>query len=503
MSEISGNKQRLLIVDDSKVIRVTARKILQNHFETVEAVDGNNAWEILNSQDPFALIVSDLTMPNLDGFGLLEKIRNCHLPHIRNIPVIIITGANDSEATMQRATAAGATDFIGKPFDSVHLLARTEAHASAFAANNSLVEENIALEDQATIDPLTGLANDTAFMDQGRAQLSYAIRHNTTLALASLEIDNFGDLVKQHDPDAGELVIKSVGSALAANIRKEDIAARTGTARFALLLPGMNVSGVSKLSERIAGDIGKHAVIVAGKRVRFTVSIGIAAPDIHPDTEFEDLLTAAGESLQQAIARGGNRVVPDAAHRTATGQDVADSDSGWTLEPLEQKAAFHAETLDGISPDVEELQIETMVAAPVLDEEPAVGFAAVTPEIEVEHQHHLDATEMEALQPEPAMHSAAEEVEETIVITSPYSLYDLDEVEIGSTTGEPESADTAETSAETVSMPAPDSAPSAVQSPVAESQDESDELDFLEPRPGLLMRLLGALFGRRDDRQHP
>jgi len=92
MSDSTGNKQRLLIVDDSKVIRVTARKILRNHFETVEAVDGENAWEILNSEPPFSIIVSDLTMPNLDGFGLMERIRSSHQPHIRDIPVIVISG---------------------------------------------------------------------------------------------------------------------------------------------------------------------------------------------------------------------------------------------------------------------------------------------------------------------------------------------------------------------------------------------------------------------------
>ena len=76
MSDESGIKQRILIVDDSKVIRVTARKILRDHFETVEAVDGENAWEILSSEEPFSLVVSDLTMPELDGYGLLERIRS-------------------------------------------------------------------------------------------------------------------------------------------------------------------------------------------------------------------------------------------------------------------------------------------------------------------------------------------------------------------------------------------------------------------------------------------
>jgi hypothetical protein len=80
MSDKPKEKQRLLIVDDSKVIRVTARKILRDHFETIEAVDGENAWEILSSDLPVSLVVSDLTMPNLDVFGLLKRIRSSHLP---------------------------------------------------------------------------------------------------------------------------------------------------------------------------------------------------------------------------------------------------------------------------------------------------------------------------------------------------------------------------------------------------------------------------------------
>ena len=145
MDSTASEQQRLLIVDDSKVVRVTARKILRDHFETIEAVNGENAWDILTSEKVFSLVISDLSMPELDGFGLLERIRNSPLPHIRDLPVIVITGANDSAATKERAGLAGATDFIGKPFDSVHLLARTQAHASAHATTRTLREEGLAL----------------------------------------------------------------------------------------------------------------------------------------------------------------------------------------------------------------------------------------------------------------------------------------------------------------------------------------------------------------------
>ncbi|MEN8206078.1 MAG: diguanylate cyclase [Pseudomonadota bacterium] len=309
MSDGTGKKQRLLIVDDSKVIRVTARKILQNHFETVEAVDGENAWELLNNAGPFSLIVSDLTMPNLDGFDLLERIRSAHLPQIKEIPVIIITGANDSESIKERATRAGATDFIGKPFDSVHLLARTQAHASAHTATQILTEENIGLDEQLLTDPLTGLANEDAFLDRGYEQLSYAVRHKTSLAVFRIEIDDFSDLFKQHGKNFSASIIKSVATVLQSCIRHEDMAARIGTARFTLLLPGMNTTGIRNLADRINRDISSRILKLGENRIRYTVSIGVAAPRIQRNTRFDEMLSTANSRLLYAMARGGNQVV--------------------------------------------------------------------------------------------------------------------------------------------------------------------------------------------------
>ena len=268
MGNESGNKQRLLIVDDSKVIRVTARKILQDHFETVEAVDGENAWELLNNAGPFSLVVSDLTMPNLDGYGLLERIRSSHLPQIKTIPVIVITGANDSESTKERAKQAGATDFIGKPFDSVHLLARTQAHASAHTTTQTLMEENIGLEEQALTDPVTGLANEAAFMDHSYQQLSYAIRHKTSLAVFRIEIDDFDELFKHHGKDISESIIKSVATVLKSSILLEDMAARVGSALFSLLLQGMSSTGIRKLADRTNRDIRARILKQGEKRIR-------------------------------------------------------------------------------------------------------------------------------------------------------------------------------------------------------------------------------------------
>jgi diguanylate cyclase (GGDEF)-like protein len=311
MSDNSKEKQRLLIVDDSKVIRVTARKILQDHFETIEAVDGENAWEILNSEAPVSLVVSDLTMPNLDGFGLLKRIRCSHLPHVRDLPVIIITGANDTDSTMERARQTGATDFIGKPFDAVHLLARTQAHANSHAVTNNLKEVNTTLEDKSTLDQLTGLANEAAFMERGYQQLSYAIRHDSTLTLVRMEIDRYDALYRQYGESFCESIIQTVATILGTSIRQEDIVARIGTVRFALLLPGMGKAGIRTLAERINSSIATRIFKSGNDKATVTVSIGVASPKIRRDMQLSELITIADNCLSQAVSIGGDQVIYD------------------------------------------------------------------------------------------------------------------------------------------------------------------------------------------------
>jgi two-component system cell cycle response regulator len=311
MSDNPKEKQRLLIVDDSKVIRVTARKILCDHFETIEAVDGENAWQILSGEAPVSLVVSDLTMPELDGFGLLKRIRSSHLPHIRELPVIIITGSNDTESTMERARHEGATDFIGKPFDAVHLLARTQAHANSHAVTNILKDANAALEELTTVDPLTGLANEAAFMERGYQQLSYAIRHDRTLTLFRMEIDGYGAVHRKYGASFAESVIQTVARLLLDAIRQEDTVARTGTARFALLLPGMDKSGVRSLAERINTSIATRVFKSGNDKATVTVSIGVASPRVRRDMQLSELITSADECLSRAIAGGGNQVLFD------------------------------------------------------------------------------------------------------------------------------------------------------------------------------------------------
>ena len=98
-------KPRVLIVDDSKVIRASVAKVIRSSFDTCDAADGEAAWAAIERDPSIVVVISDLGMPKLDGFGLLQRIRSSASARIRDLPFLVISG-NEDDATRHRARTA-------------------------------------------------------------------------------------------------------------------------------------------------------------------------------------------------------------------------------------------------------------------------------------------------------------------------------------------------------------------------------------------------------------
>jgi two-component system cell cycle response regulator len=118
-------KPRVLIADDSRIVRAMLIKHIQNQFEYREALDGEQAWETLLIDPNIRVLITDLTMPNLDGYGLLERIRSSKISRIRDMPVVVVSGS-DEHRERERAMANGATDLITKGIATAQLLSRLD-----------------------------------------------------------------------------------------------------------------------------------------------------------------------------------------------------------------------------------------------------------------------------------------------------------------------------------------------------------------------------------------
>ncbi|AQR63110.1 response regulator [Brevundimonas sp. LM2] len=109
----------VLTVDDSRTMRDMLRLALSDaSFEVVQAVDGIHGLEVLSQTHP-DVIITDINMPNLDGFGFIEAVRQD--ARLKSTPILVLTTESDADKK-QRARSAGATGWIVKPFDPVKLV---------------------------------------------------------------------------------------------------------------------------------------------------------------------------------------------------------------------------------------------------------------------------------------------------------------------------------------------------------------------------------------------
>ncbi len=118
---LQNDKPCILVVDDSRVVRHTIVKALAAHFDMVEAENGVAAWRTLNQNSRIQLVISDIQMPEMDGYTFICKVRAAEDPALRDMPVVVITSAED-EITRERAYACGANDFVLKPFNTTQLI---------------------------------------------------------------------------------------------------------------------------------------------------------------------------------------------------------------------------------------------------------------------------------------------------------------------------------------------------------------------------------------------
>lgn len=288
--EDSQQKATILAVDDSRVMLVAATKALKAEFEVLKARDGQEAWGIIQQHPEISVIFSDLSMPEMDGYGLLAAIRNSDDSRISKLPVVILTGQEDGDGTKEKVIEAGATDFITKPFESLDLLSR----ARSLSKLSTEVKE---LEKKVSLDKLTRLYTEISFNDGGERAVAYAKRHALPVSVLRFNIDDFSKLYVKHGKQLAESILVKVSEIIRTVLRQEDIAARTGVATFSLLLIETDQEGVGHVVSRLNKAIDDAVFDVAEK---ISISTGSASSGLDEEYNLKDICDLAEESLTKS-----------------------------------------------------------------------------------------------------------------------------------------------------------------------------------------------------------
>lgn len=300
-----STKARILIADDSRIVRATIAQHVRDRFDVREATDGEAAWQALLLDASIRVLISDLTMPKVDGFELLARVRAAKLPRIRDLPVIVISGA-DEQAECQRAAALGATDFVQKGVNAAELISRLEVLLKLSAAREALDETRAELASARAVDPDTELLNPAHFDSQAEKLVSYSRRNVTDVALICLRVELSVPQSESWEGDP-EPRMRAVARTLAASIRLEDLACRTDRYEFCVATQSEGVAGALRFAARLRKVL--ENVDAAGPGAEVWTCIGIASLSEDMRLGAAQLRQISQKRAQQAQAGRSRRIV--------------------------------------------------------------------------------------------------------------------------------------------------------------------------------------------------
>ncbi|MBI4769013.1 MAG: diguanylate cyclase [Chloroflexi bacterium] len=198
---------RVLIADDDNTLRTLLSTLLKRAgYEVLQASDGRMAWEIWQ-REFVRILVTDWTMPDMDGLELIGRIRAASAP---GYTYLILLTARDDRADRIAGLDSGADDYLSKPVDPGELRARLAIGERILNLETRLSESLARLEKLATLDGLTGLSNRRHFFELARREFQRSRRFRHPLTAIMLDIDHFKRVNDTHGHGAGDEVLRTL-----------------------------------------------------------------------------------------------------------------------------------------------------------------------------------------------------------------------------------------------------------------------------------------------------
>ena len=295
----------MLVADDSPIYRKLVEHTLsEKQYTVLFAKSGREAIDLFSEHQP-SLVITDWMMPDLSGIELCEHIRN-H-PRQTYTYLIILTGITEKNKLV-KGLAAGADDYLTKPFHSDELLARVGVGRRIVELHRQLEAKNRLLEELALTDSLTGLPNRRAIEEWATRQLSGAARYGFSFLVVLADLDHFKTVNDTHGHDAGDAVLKKFAEILKSNSRRSDICGRMGGEEFLFILTHTTQENAKVVIERIRAELEAAKFDFDGGSLTVTASFGLAGFEGTQAPDFNRLVSQADAALYTAKRTGRNRI---------------------------------------------------------------------------------------------------------------------------------------------------------------------------------------------------
>jgi two-component system cell cycle response regulator len=271
----------IVVDDDAALLDVTECWLSSKGYRCESYSCAASALERIRKTS-FDILIADVALPDMDGFGLIKKVKKFK----SDMTIIIMTGFID-EFSYDDAIDAGASDFIKKPFTLKELVARIE-HGRLHERMNTML----------LTDELTGLYNRRGFFTLGEYQLKIAKRQLKGLYMLYADLDGLKGINDTWGHREGDLALKEIARILSNNYRESDIIARISGDEFVV----MPVGTARDDSDMIIGRLHKAIEIRNSKgslNYQLSMSAGVAFYDPAKPCSMDELLAQGDKSMYE------------------------------------------------------------------------------------------------------------------------------------------------------------------------------------------------------------
>lgn len=271
----------LIVDDDEKLLEMLKTALESRGYRCETATSAKSALELID-KIPFDIMITDIRMPDIEGFELTEKAKK-----IRPDIAVIIMTAYIEEFSYDSALEVGASDFIKKPFTIKELIARIQ--------HVKLQEK---LRTMSVTDELTGLYNRRGFLTLAGQGLKQADRLKKGTALLYADLDNLKEINDTLGHLEGDTALIEITKILRETFRQSDVIARIGGDEFVVIL-----LVTTEVDAKIAASrLQKTLEIYNEKRNRsykLSMSVGVAYCDPGIPSSIDEMLSQADKSLYE------------------------------------------------------------------------------------------------------------------------------------------------------------------------------------------------------------
>jgi diguanylate cyclase (GGDEF)-like protein len=290
-------RSSVLAVDDDPLILHAVETLLAPAGVQVHVLnDPLRFWEALEEACPDAVLL-DIDMPRVSGIELCRVMRND--ARWSTTPVIFLTARTEAE-TVQRVFAAGADDYVAKPFVGPELVTRVTNRLERVQLHRALADS----------DPLTGVANRRRSEELMGQLVHLAVRQKRPFSLGLLDLDHFKRVNDRHGHGMGDEVLRRVARLLERSFRAEDVVARWGGEEFVVGMFGADKEDGARRIEVVLEQLRDEVFELPGAEpLRVTFSAGVAQYPVDGG-DLQALYRSADATLYQAKEAGRDRVLP-------------------------------------------------------------------------------------------------------------------------------------------------------------------------------------------------